>query len=1501
MAYRDPYRSDPYLKDSYGLNQGRPDPYGGYTYDPTKRARESQIAQEDRRIKSSAAGTSEKSSTVLNQLAPVPNEMTPQDEQGLLSSAGEATIGGLAALGNTLDIPGSMIRDTLALENPFDQLLPWNWTTHKGRVTGRELLTKYGLTKPNDPNNWEGSDFAGFGAEVALDPLSWFSFGLLGAAKQGLTAGGKIVGKMGKLSTLSDVAAQLPKNIGRKIGPREAKRMTLREFLNDKNTYLSMAHGTGPNAGMTAQGAKRALLNQAQEIAGHQIKHVRKMADELADTVAGNAGSDAYFAALRSGADDVAAEAAMEAAERAARDIGGVADKARKKLLREGGKDIVKANLDKSLGGDLQLGVPFGPSIGRPINIAGDKLARGLDTVGRYAGESKIGQVAATAFDSSVGGKFGKYAQQAMRLSSHYKDANASKVYKHIQGLSHGMDETKSVFDEFFGDEIGKWHTGIDPATVNREMSIGDILRTEDMGANGRLMGVDANGDYILRVENPENGAWEMLTKTISDPVAARTAIAGSEDAAKFSDALVEDALNSFMNASAEVGFDRALDSWFIGDVFDRLGYSGTRGKLRLIDRTRPPSIHVPGGGTAKGLKDLSPEQFGRLEETVNTFTGKAHRAADSLRDDLVARGVPIGDVYDEVTDFMYYPRRATPETLERMGHQAVETNFLGDIVGDSAKSSDGKVRNFSFLTDTALGRTQATANVPRHVVERMYKDERIIAINNIDEALEYADDAGRQADIEEIAEIITADHEYSKYLDNWSPSNHQEYLNDIAGEAQGGNGLSKANATANARSRHALEIAESVAAHRGHGRVYMPDMVTTFAKHASQMANKRSLLDGAFVTLATAARQGAPESSKGATVFSALRALGLDATTKKKLIKSTGQAPGGTVDQLRNIYGGESLKNLARVMGIPATEKNIRRLAEMRVDPDLVNQFAGTHFAMQPKQLKSILSVVDQLTAMFKSNVTLPFASFGMRNLMSGQFVNVASGEMHNAKDMLDYLKAVNDTGKLRAAPNAKQWRRWVEEIQAHGFVEGRHHFSDVPKIGAVRPAFAERGLDQVTPGGFFRGEDGRVMSSGAAARTALDPREWPASLKRKYSESAEHVAAHPNVSRQLTGQTQEVGGKATLGRSRSAWRTGLGVGSDFNRHIEFTNRVPMYIYLRRKGFSSAEAASRVRDLQFDYGRLAPFEKQFMRRAVPFYAFTRKMAPLFLTTLAERPGGLMGMTIRGSRLASEDKGAILPEYIGGQTTLPSEWLGMKPQEEGALSFVTGLGLAHEDPISYLGGLGPLGRGDVTKAGRRTFSEMMSRTNPLVKGPLEYLTGHSFFQTNSSGTGRALDDMDPVLGRLAANARQGLGGQVQHGKPDPLFGSSLLEAAVSSSPLSRYATTARQLTDPRKGLGEKAVNFLTGLKTTTLSPYQQDYAAKQAFEGMAKEGGYGGDYTIPYIDRYKLLELYKDGRITKEEFDQGLQMQGYYKHLQKKRKGGREEDKLRRLDAIRAR
>ena len=74
--------------------------------------------------------------------------------------------------GNLFDLPGSMVRDALTLNNPLDQLL--TPLSSDNRMDGRDVLEKWGMLGPNT-EGLDVGDVAGTAAGIALDPLTWVS------------------------------------------------------------------------------------------------------------------------------------------------------------------------------------------------------------------------------------------------------------------------------------------------------------------------------------------------------------------------------------------------------------------------------------------------------------------------------------------------------------------------------------------------------------------------------------------------------------------------------------------------------------------------------------------------------------------------------------------------------------------------------------------------------------------------------------------------------------------------------------------------------------------------------------------------------------------------------------------------------------------------------------------------------------------------------------------------------------------------------------------------------------------------------------------------------------------------------------------------------------------------------------------------------------------------------------------------------------------------------
>ena len=125
-------------------------------------------------------------------------DLMPDDEKAtLLRSLANAGASGLSTAGYILDTPGAFVRGMLA-GKPLSV-----FGNSEDRVSGRDLLRSYGLAGQQD--NWWNFG-GGIAAEMATDPLSFLSLGLLGQGAR--TAGGQVLKRAGYLDDIKHLANQ---------------------------------------------------------------------------------------------------------------------------------------------------------------------------------------------------------------------------------------------------------------------------------------------------------------------------------------------------------------------------------------------------------------------------------------------------------------------------------------------------------------------------------------------------------------------------------------------------------------------------------------------------------------------------------------------------------------------------------------------------------------------------------------------------------------------------------------------------------------------------------------------------------------------------------------------------------------------------------------------------------------------------------------------------------------------------------------------------------------------------------------------------------------------------------------------------------------------------------------------------------------------------------------------------------------------------------------------
>ena len=155
-------------------------------------------------------------------------------------------------------------------------------------------------------------------------------------------------------------------------------------------------------------------------------------------------------------------------------------------------------------------------------------------------------------------------------------------------------------------------------------------------------------------------------------------------------------------------------------------------------------------------------------------------------------------------------------------------------------------------------------------------------------------------------------------------------------------------------------------------------------------------------------------------------------------------------------------------------------------------------------------------------------------------------------------------------------------------------------------------------------------------------------------------------------------------------------------------------------QGMPAREAMERTHKVMFNYNYgLSAFEREWMRRAIPFYTFARFNIPLAVELMWKQPGiistlGHANMTFRSS--AGDEYENALPDYIRDQWRFGGKVVGT---EYRVMAGANVLGI--ED-------LGMLG--DMVQSGKIAeglFSELMGRLNPMFKLPLELYSGKNFF------------------------------------------------------------------------------------------------------------------------------------------------------------------------------
>ncbi len=398
--------------------------------------------------------------------------------------------------------------------------------------------------------------------------------------------------------------------------------------------------------------------------------------------------------------------------------------------------------------------------------------------------------------------------------------------------------------------------------------------------------------------------------------------------------------------------------------------------------------------------------------------------------------------------------------------------------------------------------------------------------------------------------------------------------------------------------------------------------------------------------------------------------------------------------------------------------------MAGLVVKTAVVDDLARMFSKNSPEQTASVITAAfDGFTNLFKA-YTLNWPGRWARDLTEGQTMNAVAG--HSS------VNAVQDSlGMLFQAKPLGNWQDYAQNTHIQKLLRDR---GLNPDQGGVTKVVQE----------LIRTTDLLSMRQGIYGTGHLTGSVAGVTPGRSEDFFSEMIGNKPVTAQSLKGSGRTWNPLAVRGGIRRLRNTELyprtenylmAGGEKIGALVDETNRLVPFLDMLRDGYDPLEARKVVDALQVNYrpNSFSKFERDYMKRLFPFYSFARKMTPQVIKMLGEKPGGAMGMMLRGARLqeegAYEDENQYIDPDYGPALPL------------GDQTVVQGFGNPTDVINQYL----PAKHEGVEGA----LLNLVAQLRPEVKVPLEMaFDKHAFFNTSfDEGYGGS-----PIPGATSFNA-----------------------------------------------------------------------------------------------------------------------------------------------------
>lgn len=202
--------------------------------------------------------------------------------------------------------------------------------------------------------------------------------------------------------------------------------------------------------------------------------------------------------------------------------------------------------------------------------------------------------------------------------------------------------------------------------------------------------------------------------------------------------------------------------------------------------------------------------------------------------------------------------------------------------------------------------------------------------------------------------------------------------------------------------------------------------------------------------------------------------------------------------------------------------------------------------------------------------------------------------------------------------------------------------------------------------------------------------------------------------------------------------YKVGARVGSE----IEGVQRLVLFVDCLENGSTIEEAISTVNKFLFDYSDLTQFEKDYMKRIIPFYTFMRKNVPLQLEMMIDNP----------NLYRNVDKGFDEWEAMSGDDYVPDSQRNEWRKDSIQMPFkIDGEKIAFNPQLPY------------QQLDRLAPNRILGQSSPVIKTPIEAMTGKYLY------TGIDIDSpLDYLMGQSTPTKTISISGK-KDGKEKDLY------------------------------------------------------------------------------------------------------------------------------------